>query len=238
MFLPLWKRQFKLLGSTAESKRIHQHLQYFTRSLSDAQDDRRDLRDLLQETYGIDPTSHNGIFKAMESVYGKDLKAEHFNTFGKEGINALAASVEQETKKRQGRKETPCTMLRVSIPHHGTSFDLKWRVGESVLDVAKNNQELLGEYMEGTCGGNMSCCTCHIYVEQPELRKYLAEPDEGELDMLVRTLEFLPSGYCHQKNSHSLNFAGSCIRAYRCIETRVSSQAHKRNAFQLITARD
>jgi hypothetical protein len=25
---------------------------------------------------------------------------------------------------------------------------------------------LLGEYMEGTCGGSMSCCTCHVYLKR------------------------------------------------------------------------
>ena len=181
-------RILQRIGKNARTKQSSQWLQgYATRSFSSGgSSDRNDLRDFLTTTFEIDAQLHNGIFKAMESVHGKDLKKEHFEAFGKEGIAALAASVEEEVAKRNSTTSRPFITLRISVPHHGTSFDLKWRVGESLLDVAQNNPDLLGEYMEGTCGGNMSCCTCHVYVEQPEFRGFLTDPDEGELDMIVR----------------------------------------------------
>lgn len=134
------------------------------------------------ETLGIDRTLQNGIVKAFESMHGKDVRVEVMQSFGEEGMKALAASVEKA--KRPGHGKRPSTDVLIKIPHHKTDFKLKWKMGDSLLDLAQENEELLGEYMEGTCGGNMSCCTCHVYVEQPEFRELLPEPEESELDML------------------------------------------------------
>jgi ferredoxin len=52
------------------------------------------------------------------------------------------------------------------------------------LDLAHDNEELLGsEYMGGTCGGQMSCCTCHVYLD-PATFASLPPPEVAELDML------------------------------------------------------
>lgn len=145
-----------------------------------------DIRQYLETTCGnADPDVHKGILKALSSVYGKDIKVDHLKAFGEEGVKTLAASVQAHVKKQRGRAARPHTMLHVTIPHHQTAFDIKWRLGESLLDAAKNHEDLLGEYMEGTCGGNMSCCTCHVYIEQPEFQSFLSPPEEAELDMLV-----------------------------------------------------
>jgi ferredoxin len=143
------------------------------------------LSDYLDQKYRIDRGLHSGIFKALQSVHGPKIRIEHFDAFGKSGLEALAASVQEQLKKRQGRPTRPSTMLKVSVPHHGTSFELKWRLGDTVLEVAQENEDLMAEYMEGSCGGIMSCCTCHIYIDQPEFQAFLGEPDESELDMLV-----------------------------------------------------
>eukprot|EP00934_Nitzschia_sp_Nitz4_P005954 Nitzschia sp. Nitz4//scaffold23_size168460//85662//86494//NITZ4_002221-RA/size168460-snap-gene-0.103-mRNA-1//1//CDS//3329543641//5944//frame0 len=144
-----------------------------------------EISQYLTNVCGVEDVNvQNGIVKAMESVYGKDVRVSHLEAFGKEGIGALAASVQTQVKKRQGFSKRPAVSLKVVIPHHQTEFDVNWRLGESLLDVAKNNEEIFGEYMEGTCGGNMSCCTCHIYVDQPEFQEFLDPPLDAELDML------------------------------------------------------
>jgi ferredoxin len=146
----------------------------------------------METQLGIDSKLHKGILKAMESMHGKDMiRVDHLEAFGKEGMEALAASVEEEIQKRGGarRKQRPSIPIRIKIPHHSTEFDLDWKLGDSLLDLAQNNEDLLGEYMEGTCGGNMSCCTCHVYLEQPEFQELLTEPDESELDMLDLAFE-------------------------------------------------
>lgn len=144
-----------------------------------------ELGDYLETKHGIDPKLHSGIFKALQSIHGPKIGLEHLEAFGSSGLHALAASVQEQLDKRQGRPKRPSTMLKVSIPHHGTSFELEWKQGDTVLEVAQENQELMAEYMEGTCGGIMSCCTCHIYIDQPEFQAFLSEPEESELDMLV-----------------------------------------------------
>lgn len=146
---------------------------------------RSDLGNHLQSTYGIDPKLHAGIFKALEPVYGPNLTVGHLDAFGKTGLAALAASVEQQLVKRRGAAKRPSRVLKVSIPHHKTSFEVDWKLGDSLLDVARSHDEMFAEYMEGTCGGNMSCCTCHVYIDQPEFQALLKAPEEAELDMLV-----------------------------------------------------
>ena len=146
---------------------------------------RSDLADHLQSRYGIDPKLHSGIFKALQPVYGQNLNVEHLDAFGQAGLVALAASVQQQLTQRQGRMKRPSRLLKVAIPHHKTSFEVDWKLGDSLLDMARNHDELFAEYMEGTCGGNMSCCTCHVYIDQPEFQALLNAPEEAELDMLV-----------------------------------------------------
>jgi ferredoxin len=153
------------------------------------------IRTYLEGTAGIDPNLHKGILKAMASVYGRDVKLENIKAFGDSGLQALAASVAEQVAKRGGggggKRSGRCSvMVRVKIPHHSTEFDLEWKAGDSLVDLADDNDELLGEYMEGTCGQNMSCCTCHVYIDDDELRELLPKPERSELDMLVsRTIK-------------------------------------------------
>lgn len=127
---------------------------------------------------------HAGILKALMQVYGREPKVADLKSLGTAGMQALAASVQQQQQHHhQGAKKRPSTTIHVQVPHHKTQFDLKWRLGESLLDVAKENEDLLGEYLEGTCGGNQSCCTCHVYIDDETFR-LLGEPEEAELDML------------------------------------------------------
>eukprot|EP00928_Gymnodinium_smaydae_P011128 TRINITY_DN14146_c0_g1_i1.p1 TRINITY_DN14146_c0_g1~~TRINITY_DN14146_c0_g1_i1.p1 ORF type:complete len:173 (+),score=39.44 TRINITY_DN14146_c0_g1_i1:86-604(+) len=59
----------------------------------------------------------------------------------------------------------------------GTVVDAK--DGQSILDVAhENNIDI-----EGACGGECACSTCHIILTQ-EGYDSLPEPDEDEVDML------------------------------------------------------
>ena len=46
-----------------------------------------------------------------------------------------------------------------------------------------DGKEILAEYLECACGGNMSCSTCHIILDQESFSK-LEKPCEAEMDML------------------------------------------------------
>ncbi|KAL7566302.1 hypothetical protein ACA910_013628 [Epithemia clementina (nom. ined.)] len=122
------------------------------------------------------------MLKALHSVYGKNITLAHLESFGKDGLLALAASVEQQQMKHS-KAPRPSRKVTFHVPHHRTSFELDWYKGDSLLDVAKNNEEMLGEYMEGTCGGQMSCCTCHIYLNDATLER-LPKTSRAEKDML------------------------------------------------------
>ena len=56
--------------------------------------------------------------------------------------------------------------------------------GLSLMEVARDND--LG--IEGTCGGSISCCTCHIIVD-PEWFKIVGPPNPDEEDMLDLAVE-------------------------------------------------
>jgi ferredoxin len=142
--------------------------------------------------------TREGIMRALKSAYGRQPKLSDLQSLGEQGLKDLAAAVEQEAedrKRSQGRAR-PRVTVRVSIPHHRTSHDnLSWRLNESLLDVTKRHPDLLGEYVEGTCGGQMSCCTCHMYLS-PRLMKVLDDlqlgVSESELDMLDLAYDYRP----------------------------------------------
>lgn len=133
----------------------------------------------------IDDIIH-GIWKALKPVYGVNMKITHVQSFGVDGIIDLARAVQKEILKSQKSNQIIKSIkVRFHIPHHKTEYIVDWILGQSILDVATNNIDLLGEYMEGTCGGNMSCCTCHIYIYDPIIHeKFLSLVDESEQDML------------------------------------------------------
>ena len=74
-----------------------------------------------------------------------------------------------------------------------TNINFKLRNGElkkidaedglTLMEVARDND--LG--IEGTCGGSISCCTCHVVIEKEWFSKVgPANPDEEEmLDLAV-----------------------------------------------------
>merc|ERR1712130_1058037 len=59
-------------------------------------------------------------------------------------------------------------MLRIPAP-----------IGKSILELAHDN----GIDMEGACGGECACSTCHVILQQDDFNA-LPEPDDDEMDML------------------------------------------------------
>jgi ferredoxin, 2Fe-2S len=58
-------------------------------------------------------------------------------------------------------------------------ISLEGKLGEKVLDVAlRHNIDI-----EGACGGEMACSTCHVILDQ-ELYDKLPKKTEEEQDML------------------------------------------------------
>ncbi len=69
------------------------------------------------------------------------------------------------------------------------SFDRSERLevefldGETVLEVAQENNV----DMEGTCGGDMACSTCHVILKPEDMHRF-PPPSEEEAEMLELAL--------------------------------------------------
>lgn len=74
------------------------------------------------------------------------------------------------------------------------SFDRSERLevnffdGKTVLEVAQENNI----DMEGTCGGNMACSTCHVILKPKDMHRF-GPPSEEEAEMLELALGTRPT---------------------------------------------
>ncbi len=104
------------------------------------------------------------------------------------GLSALSKSVIDQLKINSTNSFIGTT--HIVVPHHNFNFDLKMKEGDSFMDAATDGEgrELLGEYLECACGGNMSCATCHIILDT-ESYSILGPPCEAECDMLDLAFE-------------------------------------------------
>lgn len=73
----------------------------------------------------------------------------------------------------------------VFIKPDGERREVEAADGESVMHTALNN---LIDGIVGECGGDLSCATCHVFVD-PEWFPALGEPSTDEEDMLEATSE-------------------------------------------------
>lgn len=163
---------------------------------NNGEDEKNSISAYMQNTLGVQQEFHEEILDALKSAYGSKIKISHLKSFGIGGIRALESSIKEQRERTEKLKSIQndgisSEMLaqkrnvHFQIPHHRTEFTLNWGYQESILDITKSKEgiDLLGEYMEGTCSGRMSCCTCHIYLDQ-KTYNLLQPPDEAELDML------------------------------------------------------
>jgi len=105
-----------------------------------------------------------------------------------EGLEALSKSVEEQLALED--PDAFVGTVHINIPHHNFKFDLHLKEGQNFMDSVTSGEggELLGEYLECACGGNMSCSTCHIILDEETYAK-LDPPCEAELDMLDLAFE-------------------------------------------------
>eukprot|EP00980_Cylindrotheca_fusiformis_P012403 scaffold3046_cov105-Cylindrotheca_fusiformis.AAC.2 len=95
-------------------------------------------------------------------------------------------------------------------------------IGQNLLNVAhENNVEL-----EGACGGELACSTCHLIFEE-EIFKTLPEMEEDEEDMLDLAFEVTDTSRLGCQILVREDFEGMKVRRYsiparRCYELDVS----------------
>mmetsp|Transcript_21058 Transcript_21058/g.30844 ORF Transcript_21058/g.30844 Transcript_21058/m.30844 type:complete len:162 (+) Transcript_21058:1-486(+) len=125
---------------------------------------------------------------ALKSVFGNQITVDKLKSIGTDGLEALSKSVEQQLSLENSSSFVGTA--HVKIPHHNFGFDLKMREDENFMICATEGEgkEVLGEYLECACDGNMSCSTCHIILDKESFAK-LDPPCEAELDMLDLAFE-------------------------------------------------
>ena len=74
------------------------------------------------------------------------------------------------------------------ITNSGEQIVVEAENGLSLMEIARDND--LG--IEGTCGGSISCCTCHIIIDA-EWYKKVGPPNPDEEDMLDLAVDLQPT---------------------------------------------
>ena len=67
----------------------------------------------------------------------------------------------------------------IFVEQDGKEHSIEAENGLSVMEIARDND--LG--VEGTCGGSISCCTCHVIID-PEWFSIVGKSNPDEEDML------------------------------------------------------
>ena len=85
-----------------------------------------------------------------------------------------------DTKSNDTNNNSDAKEININfIIQTGETVTCPAKVGETLLDVCLNNEL----DVEGACGGECCCSTCHVYLPQ-QFYDSLEEPDDDELDML------------------------------------------------------
>ena len=94
-------------------------------------------------------------------------------------------------------------MLHITfIEGNGTEKNAPAELGQTILEVARANDVNI----EGACGGNMACATCHLVVNQ-NWYNILPRPSIDESDMLELANGLTPTSRlgCQIKVTEELN---------------------------------
>jgi ferredoxin len=127
---------------------------------------------------GVDDKLHQDVLKVLSSEFGSSISDSTLDALGDNGMLALVDSIRLNHQNSYHWNKN----IQITVPHHRAEWTLDWREGQSILDLSKEDQ-VLSEYLVGACGGNMACCSCHIYLNS-EAYEALGPPTIEEEDML------------------------------------------------------
>lgn len=77
----------------------------------------------------------------------------------------------------------------IFIAHDGTTTPVEIATGQTLLTAALNHNV---KGIDGDCGGQCGCATCHVFVDAPWADK-LPSPQPNEDEMLNFTAERMPN---------------------------------------------
>ncbi|WVF67796.1 hypothetical protein IAT40_002557 [Kwoniella sp. CBS 6097] len=121
--------------------------------------------------------SKGSLWPHWRGRYGltEDQQADIWSKTGKPGVNEEAAQDTQSDK----------VTLRFKT-FEGEEKVVNANIGENLLEVGKKHDL---PSLEGVCGGNLECATCHLYLS-PDPPAPTSEPTDEEFDMLGYALGY------------------------------------------------
>jgi ferredoxin len=198
-------------------------------------DDNRSINDFFADL-GIDKDLHKDVTDAAKKLLGDNLTSGSLSHAfgGDEGVVQFANSIQdasQKQRRTEQRKHRPSVNVTLSILQSTREppqkITVPWKHGESLLALAQNQyvqQKLEDDMqyrMEGSCGGQMSCSTCQVYLDQVTYDA-MTSPTEQEQDMLDLAFEPKPTSRlgCQVKLDNAL----VKLAATHSIEVSIPSQ--------------
>ena len=76
----------------------------------------------------------------------------------------------------------------IFVSSEGTEKSVEAENGLSVMEIARDNDLDI----EGTCGGSISCCTCHVIIDK-DWFSIVGGPNPDEEDMLDLAVGLQPT---------------------------------------------
>ena len=76
----------------------------------------------------------------------------------------------------------------IFVNSEGTEKSVEAENGLSVMEIARDNDLEI----EGTCGGSISCCTCHVIIDK-DWFSVVGGPNPDEEDMLDLAVGLQPT---------------------------------------------
>jgi ferredoxin len=172
--------------------------------------------------------TRRAVLAQLEPVFGRPITIAQLQSFSTAGLLDLAASIEatattttvvepekegtaaEEEEKEVSSRCRPETMTTMMIPLHvyydapgRPPLKLMWKNPDrtSLLQALQDN--IMTEHLlEASCGGNASCCSCHVLVswlsddedDEPQRQRHtyysLSPVQEAEQDMLDYAAEY------------------------------------------------
>jgi len=174
-------------GNTTIIKRYNNQIRLFSSNSNNGKD-YASTEDYLSSLGYTDPKLQDGMKSALKMAFGSNVSVANLKSIGVNGLGELSKSVKQELLKNSGNIFVGT--VHIHVPHHNFSFDIQMEEGHTFMNAATEGieREVLGEYLECSCGGFMSCASCHVILDEESFAK-LSPPTEAECDMLDLAFE-------------------------------------------------
>lgn len=116
------------------------------------------------------------VLKHLEPIYGDSVSVEQLQSFS--GLDSLADAVARDFHDST-EESLPVVFV---LPHSTAKVKLSFFLSSTLLETAQQDT-IVAEFLEGSCGGNASCSSCHVYIDDNSTAQ-LTQPTKAEKDML------------------------------------------------------